>query len=164
MTNAYSFSAALLDGNDLELSRFQGEVLLVVNVASQCGFTPQYAGLQALYKRYHQRGFSILAFPCNQFGAQEPGDSQAIQSFCDTHYNVDFPVFQKIDVNGDRAHPLFAWLRKEKPGILGTERIKWNFTKFLVDRRGLVYRRYGSAASPESLSADIETLLDSNTE
>jgi glutathione peroxidase len=162
MTSAYSFSATLLDGADVDLSRYQGDVLLIVNVASQCGFTPQYAGLQALHAKYHQQGFSVLAFPCNQFGSQEPGDTQTIRSFCDTHYNVEFPVFQKIDVNGEHAHPLYAWLTKEKPGVLGTERIKWNFTKFLIDRQGLIHRRYGSTTSPEKLSADVEKLLDAN--
>ncbi|MFA5490011.1 MAG: glutathione peroxidase [Candidimonas sp.] len=160
MTNAYSFSAALLDGTDTALSRFRGDVLLIVNVASECGFTPQYAGLQELHSRYHRRGFSVLAFPCNQFGAQEPGDAQAIGEFCDSRYHVRFPVFQKIDANGKRAHPLFAWLAKEKPGVLGTERIKWNFTKFLVDRQGRVAHRYAPATPPEKLGADIEALLD----
>lgn len=160
MTNVYSFSASLLDGTELDLSRFRGDVLLVVNVASKCGFTPQYAGLQDLYARYHQRGFSVLAFPCNQFGAQEPGDAQAIGDFCDSRYHVQFPVFQKIEVNGKHAHPLFTWLTREKPGMLGTERIKWNFTKFLIDSQGQVAHRYAPATPPEKLSADIETLLD----
>lgn len=147
------------DGAELSLSRFAGQVLLVVNTASKCGFTPQYAGLETLQRDLAPRGFSVLAFPCNQFGAQEPGDDPAIVTFCRDSYGVTFPVFSKIEVNGPGAHPLFAWLRRECRGFLGTSSIKWNFTKFLIDRDGRPVRRFPPFAKPESLRQPIERLL-----
>jgi glutathione peroxidase len=152
------FTARLGTGEDRGLSAYHGKVLLIVNVASQCGFTPQYAGLQALYEQYGPRGFEILAFPCNQFGHQEPGSDAEIAAFCDRSYHVTFPVFSKIEVNGAGAHPLYAWLKQEKGGLLGSA-IKWNFTKFLVDRNGEVQSRYAPTAKLESLAKDIEALL-----
>jgi glutathione peroxidase len=146
-------------GADLSLSRFAGQVLLVVNTASKCGFTPQYAGLEALQREFGPRGFSVLAFPCNQFGGQEPGDDPEIAAFCRDTYGVTFPVFARIEVNGPGAHPLFQWLRREKRGLFGTSRIKWNFTKFLIDRDGRPVRRYAPFAKPESLRRPIERLL-----
>jgi glutathione peroxidase len=151
--------ARRLDGSERDLSGFRGQVLLIVNVASRCGFTPQYAGLEALHRKYHARGFSVLGFPCNQFGSQEPGDAAEIGSFCSTTYDVTFPMFAKIDVNGAEAHPLFKLLKSEKPGLLGTEGIKWNFTKFLVDRDGKVVARYAPKDAPADLADDIEALL-----
>lgn len=142
-----------------DLSDFAGQVLLIVNTASQCGFTPQYAGLEALYRRFRDRGFAVLAFPCNQFGAQEPGDDAEIASFCSLTYDVSFPVFAKVEVNGADASPLFAHLKKAQRGVLGTEAIKWNFTKFLVDREGNVVARYAPTTKPEDIAADIEALL-----
>lgn len=141
------------------LADYAGKVLLIVNTASQCGFTPQFAGLEALYTRYKDRGFEILGFPCNQFGAQEPGTADEIGSFCQKNYGVTFPMFAKVEVNGDDAHPLFQHLKKEARGLLGSEGIKWNFTKFLVDRDGSVVKRFAPAATPESLAAEIEALL-----
>jgi glutathione peroxidase len=138
---------------------YLGQVVLVVNVASRCGYTPQYAGLESLYRRFRGRGVTVLGFPCNQFGAQEPGSEAEIASFCSTSYDVTFPMFAKVDVNGDGAHPLWVWLKASQPGILGTERIKWNFTKFLVDRSGTVVKRYGSSTTPDAVGADIEALL-----
>src|SRR5690606_23914344 len=134
MTSIYSFSAQALDGESIALSRYEGQVLLVVNVASECGFTPQYEGLEALYKEYRALGFSVLGFPCNQFGHQEPGSADEIAGFCSSKYAVTFPMFDKIDVNGPTAHPLFSWLKSEKAGVLGSQNIKWNFTKFLLGR------------------------------
>ena len=157
--SVYDFSARDITGQDRPLADYRGKVLLIVNVASRCGFTPQYAGLEALHRKYRDRGFEVLGFPCNQFGAQEPGDEAEIQSFCHTTYAVDFPLFAKIDVNGDAAHPLFRHLKGEKPGIFGTEAIKWNFTKFLVDRHGEVVRRYAPKDAPATIAADIEALL-----
>lgn len=148
-----------IDGTTEYTHDYIGKVLLIVNVASHCGFTSQYAGLQALYSRFHADGFEILGFPCNQFGAQEPGNAQDIQAFCSSRYAVDFPLFEKIDVNGNRAHPLFEFLKHAAPGILGTEAIKWNFTKFLVNRKGQVIRRYGSADTPASMANDIQKAL-----
>jgi glutathione peroxidase len=142
------------------LSQYQGQVLLVVNVASRCGFTNQYKGLQALYEQYKEQGFSVLGFPCNQFGSQEPGDEASIKTFCETSYAVTFPMFAKVDVNGNEADPFFKWLKSSKPGILGTEGIKWNFTKFLVSREGNVIKRFGSNDSPASIAADIESALN----
>jgi glutathione peroxidase len=147
------------DGSEATLSDYQGKVLLVVNTASACGFTPQYEGLTALRTRLFERGFEVLAFPCNQFGAQEPGTDQEIQGFCSLNFKVNFPVFSKIDVNGEGAHPLYQWLKKEAPGILGTEAIKWNFTKFLIDRNGRVVKRYAPQDKPESIEKDILSLL-----
>ena len=152
-------SASTLDGKAVALDDYAGKVLLVVNTASQCGFTPQFAGLEALYARYKERGFEVLGFPCNQFGAQEPGTADEIGSFCQKNYGVTFPMFAKVEVNGDDAHPLFQHLKKEARGLLGSEGIKWNFTKFLVDRDGSVVKRFAPAATPESLAAEIEALL-----
>ena len=154
-----NFSAERLTGGEELLTRYAGKVLLIVNTASQCGFTPQFAGLEALYTRYKNRGFEVLGFPCNQFGAQEPGSADEIGSFCQKNYGVTFPMYDRIDVNGDDAHPLFQHLKKEARGLLGSEGIKWNFTKFLVDRDGSVVRRFAPAATPESLAVDIEALL-----
>jgi glutathione peroxidase len=159
MAQLSDFTAKDIEGRDQPLSSYDGQVLLIVNVASRCGFTPQYAGLQALQSTFRERGFCVLAFPCNQFGAQEPGDEASIQAFCDTHYGVTFPLFAKVNVNGNEAHPLYEWLKKSMPGVLGTQAIKWNFTKFLVDRHGKVIKRYAPNASPESIRADIEALL-----
>jgi glutathione peroxidase len=160
----YGFSAQTLDGRATSLSDFMGKVLLIVNTASQCGFTPQYAGLELLYRTYKERGLEVLGFPCNQFGAQEPGTAEEIGAFCEKNYGVSFPMFAKIDVNGANAHPLYQFLKKEKPGLLGLlggGRIKWNFTKFLVDRNGKVVARFASTTKPESLTKDIENLLES---
>jgi len=156
----YEFSAPLLDLRPMSLAEYRGQVLLVVNTASKCGFTPQYAGLEQLYRAYRERGFSILGFPCNQFGAQEPGDGVEIRAFCDASYGVTFPIFSKIDVNGPHTHPLYRFLKRARPGILGTAGIKWNFTKFLIDRRGSVVGRYGPSATPQSLVPAIERQLD----
>lgn len=155
----YSFEAPLLSGKNTALEQFRGQVLLVVNTASLCGFTPQYEGLQKLYEAYHAKGFSILAFPCNQFGHQEPSDSEGIKSVCDARFKITFPVFQKIEVNGSGAHPLYVWLKREAPGVLGTQAIKWNFTKFLINRQGEVVCRYGSLRTPETIRHDIELAL-----
>ena len=154
-----NFSAERLTGGEELLTRYAGKVLLIVNTASQCGFTPQFAGLEALYTRYKNRGFEVLGFPCNQFGAQEPGSADEIGSFCQKNYGVTFPMYARIDVNGDNAHPLFQHLKKEARGLLGSEGIKWNFTKLLVDRDGSVVKRFAPAATPESLAEDIEALL-----
>jgi glutathione peroxidase len=159
MTTAYDFAASTLDGQPKALSDYRGKVLLIVNVASKCGFTPQYAGLEALQRKYAERGLEVLGFPCNQFGAQEPGDAAEISSFCALTYEVSFPMFAKIEVNGEQAHPLYAFLKQEKPGLLGTEAIKWNFTKFLVGKDGKVAGRYAPNFKPEALEADIEALL-----
>ena len=157
--SVHDFSARRLDGSEQALADYRGQVLLIVNVASRCGFTPQYAGLEALYRKYRDRGFAVLGFPCNQFGAQEPGTEADIQGFCSTNYDVSFPMFAKIDVNGDGAHPLYRHLKGEKPGVLGTEAIKWNFTKFLVDGEGNVVERYAPKDEPASIAPDIEKLL-----
>jgi glutathione peroxidase len=158
MAAIYDFSAKSLAGEDTPLKRFEGQVLLIVNTASACGFTPQYKGLEALQQKFGARGFSVLGFPCNQFGRQEPGNAEQIGQFCSSNYAVTFPMFDKIDVNGDNAHPLYQYLRREKSGLLGSS-IKWNFTKFLVDRSGKVVGRYAPTATPESLTRDIEALL-----
>jgi glutathione peroxidase len=158
MTVIYDFSAQSLSGEDVPLKRFEGQVLLIVNTASACGFTPQYRGLQKLHQTYADRGFAVLGFPCNQFGAQEPGDARQITQFCESQYAVTFPLFAKIDVNGGNAHPLYRHLTHEKFGLLGPS-IKWNFTKFLIDRTGRVAGRYAPTARPESLTKDIEALL-----
>ena len=147
------------DGRDVALSDYAGQVLLIVNTASKCGFTPQYEGLEALHRRFADRGFEVLAFPCNQFGAQEPGDAAEIASFCSLTYDVTFPVFAKVDVNGENAAPIFNHLKKAQKGVLGTEAIKWNFTKFLVNREGEVVQRYAPTTKPEDLVKDIEALL-----
>ena len=155
----YDFSAETLDGQPAPLREYQGKVVLIVNTASKCGFTGQYAGLEALYRKYRDRGLVVLGFPCNQFGKQEPGDAAEIASFCSLTYDVDFPMMRKIDVNGPTAHPLYAYLKKEKKGVLGTEAIKWNFTKFLVDRTGQVTGRFPPTAEPQTLEGAIEALL-----
>jgi glutathione peroxidase len=158
----HDFSAETLDGRTQSLSEFKNKVLLIVNTASQCGFTPQYAGLEALYRTYNERGLVVFGFPCNQFGAQEPGSAAEIGAFCQKNYGVSFPMFAKIDVNGDNAHPLYRFLKKQKPGLLGPlggGSIKWNFTKFLIDRNGTVVARYASTTKPENLANDIEKLL-----
>src|SRR5581483_10393078 len=148
-----------IDGREQSLADFRGKVLLIVNVASQCGFTPQYAGLESLYRKYHARGFEVLGFPCNQFGSQEPGSETEIAQFCETRFGVSFPLFAKIEVNGPNTHPLYAWLKSSEPGILGTEAIKWNFTKFLVGRDGKVLKRYAPTSTPESIAADVEAAV-----
>ena len=158
MAGIYDFTAVSLAGEDVPLQRFEGQVLLIVNTASACGFTPQYRGLEALQKQLGPRGFSVLGFPCNQFGKQEPGDAKAIEQFCASKYAVTFPMFAKIDVNGDNADPLYRYLKSEKSGLLGSS-IKWNFTKFLVDRSGQVVARHAPTTTPESLRKEIEALL-----
>ena len=158
MAGIYDFTAQSLAGEDVALKRYEGQVLLIVNTASACGFTPQYKGLQALHEALSPRGFAVLGFPCNQFGAQEPGDAKQIGQFCESKYAVTFPMFAKIDVNGGSAHPLYQYLKGEKSGLLGSS-IKWNFTKFLIDRSGKVVGRYAPIATPESLTKDIEALL-----
>ena len=158
MAGVYDFTATSLAGDEIPLQRFEGQVLLIVNTASACGFTPQYRGLQALHQALGPRGFSVLGFPCNQFGSQEPGDAAQIEQFCSSNYAVSFPMFAKIEVNGDNAHPLYQYLKKQKSGLLGAS-IKWNFTKFLVDRAGNVVTRYAPTTSPEGLTKEIEALL-----
>ena len=159
MSTAFDFDAITLEGNPISLRQHAGKVLLIVNTASRCGFTPQYGGLQQLHQRFQARGFEVLGFPCNQFGAQEPGDEAEIGAFCERNYGVAFPMFAKVEVNGAQAHPLWKWLRSEATGLLGSEAIKWNFTKFLVRRDGSVFKRYAPQASPESIAEDIEVLL-----
>ncbi|KPF73364.1 glutathione peroxidase [alpha proteobacterium AAP81b] len=159
MTDIYAFNARDIAGRERSLGEWRGQVLLLVNTASKCGFTPQYAGLEALQTRFAARGFSVLGFPCNQFAGQEPGDEAEIADFCKLTYDVDFPLFAKIDVNGGEAHPLWQALKKAAPGLLGTEAIKWNFTKFLVDRSGRVVRRFGPRDTPEAIVPAIEALL-----
>ena len=159
MSALYKLSAKAIDGSMRSMQDCKGRVLLFVNVASGCGFTPQYAGLESLWRKYGERGLTVLGFPCNQFGAQEPGDEAAIGEFCSLNYDVTFPMFAKVDVNGDTTHPIFAFLKAAAPGLLGTEGIKWNFTKFLVDREGKVVTRYASATKPEDMAGDIEKLL-----
>ena len=153
------FSAKRPDGSEADLAEFAGKVVLVVNTASKCGFTPQYAGLEALWEQYGPRGFAVIGFPCNQFGAQEPGDADEIASFCSLNYGVSFPMMAKVEVNGEGATPLYQWLKAEAPGLLGSKGVKWNFTKFLVGRDGKVVRRYAPTDKPESLAKDIEALL-----
>ncbi|KFB67424.1 glutathione peroxidase [Candidatus Accumulibacter vicinus] len=155
----HEFSAERLAGGSQSMADYAGKILLIVNTASHCGFTPQYADLEALYQRYRERGLVVLGFPCNQFGSQEPGEAEEIASFCQKNYGVSFPMFAKIDVNGNDAHPLYQYLKKAAPGLLGSEGIKWNFTKFLVDRQGEVVGRYAPATAPESIASDIEKLL-----
>ncbi len=155
----YDFSVNTIEGQSVSLSTYQDKVLLIVNTASQCGFTPQYQGLQSVYNKYKDQGLEVLGFPCNQFGQQEPGSANDIQSFCEMRFGVTFPLFEKIDVNGANAHPLFKYLTKAAPGIFGTEGIKWNFTKFLVDRSGKVVKRYPSTTKPEDIERDIQALL-----
>ncbi len=155
----YDIEIETLAGETGSMKDYEGKVLLIVNTASKCGFTPQYAGLEALYQELHPRGLEILGFPCNQFGAQEPGTHEEIGGFCQKNYGVSFPMHAKVDVNGDEAHPLFGLLQSSAKGVLGTKKIKWNFTKFLVDRDGKVVRRYGSTKKPSALKSDIEALL-----
>jgi glutathione peroxidase len=159
MSTVYEFEARLLRGQPRTLREYAGKVLLIVNTASQCGFTPQYAGLEELYRKYRDRGLVVLGFPCNQFGAQEPGSADEIGRFCEMNYGVSFPMFDKIEVNGPGAHPLFRWLKDAAPGLLGSGRIKWNFTKFLLDRQGRVVARYAPVTRPERLAPRIEALL-----
>ena len=159
MTDLTAIPVTAADGSATDLSAHQGKVLLVVNVASKCGFTPQYEGLEALHRRYADKGFEVLGFPCNQFGAQEPGNAEEIANFCSLTYDVTFPVLKKIEVNGDGASPLYDWMKKEAPGLMGSKSVKWNFTKFLVDRAGKVVRRYAPQTRPEELTRDIEALL-----
>ena len=159
MSDFYKLSARALDGSPRAMKDCQGRVLLIVNVASGCGFTPQYAGLEALWRKYGERGLTVLGFPCNQFGGQEPGNEAAIGEFCSLNYDVSFPMFAKVDVNGADTHPIFAFLKAGAPGLLGSESVKWNFTKFLVDRKGRVVGRYASSLKPEDMAADIEKLL-----
>ena len=157
--SVYDYSAKTLDGQDTSLADYRGQVLLIVNTASKCGFTPQYEGLEALYRDYKDKGFTVLAFPCNQFGAQEPGNAEEIANFCSLTYDVTFPVLAKIDVNGPSAHPLYAYLKHEQKGLLGTEAIKWNFTKFLIGRDGEVVERFAPTTKPEDLKQAVEALL-----
>lgn len=159
MGTMYDFLAKTLQGDEITLAEFSGHVVLVVNTASKCGFTSQYEGLEALYRKYKPKGFAVLGFPCNQFGQQEPGDATEIAQFCSRTYDVTFPMFAKIDVNGPDTHPLFAFLKVEGPGVMGTEGIKWNFTKFLVDRSGAVVSRFAPTTTPKELEAEIEKLL-----
>ncbi len=161
MKNIYEFSCADSSGQNIDLSSYKGKVLLIVNTASQCGFTPQYEGLENLQKAYSEDSFSVLAFPCNQFGGQEPGTNEEITEFCKLNYNTNFPIFSKVDVKGDDAHPLFSFLTKERKGLLGTENIKWNFTKFLVNKEGEPVARYAPSTTPEKIQSDIEKLLNS---
>nr|WP_314540624.1 glutathione peroxidase [uncultured Massilia sp.] len=157
--NAFDFQATSLDGKPVDLAQYRGKVLLVVNTASKCGFTPQYEGLEKVYRELHARGLEILGFPCNQFGHQEPGDEAEIGAFCEKNYGVSFPMFAKVDVNGDAAHPLWKHLKESAPGVLGTEAIKWNFTKFLVGRDGRVLHRYAPTTKLEEIAGDIEKAL-----
>jgi glutathione peroxidase len=159
MTTVHNFSADSLNGEPVDLAQYRGKVLLIVNTASKCGFTPQYKGLEEVYQQFKDKGIEVLGFPCNQFGKQEPGSADEIGSFCEENYGVTFPLFAKIDVNGDDAHPLFQHLKAQAPGVMGTEAIKWNFTKFLVKKDGTVYKRYAPQTEPTELIADIEHLL-----
>ncbi|UFN48887.1 glutathione peroxidase [Roseomonas sp. OT10] len=159
MADIGDFTALALDGHEVSLADYGGQVLLVVNVASKCGFTPQYEGLEALYRKLHPRGFTVLGFPCNQFGGQEPGDAEEIARFCVSNYRVTFPLFAKVEVNGPDAHPLFRWLKGERKGVLGTEAIKWNFTKFLIGRDGQVVDRFAPTTKPAEIEGRIEALL-----
>lgn len=159
MTTVYDFKATGIDGKKIDLNAYRGKVLLIVNTASNCGFTPQYKGLEAVYEQFRDKGVEVLGFPCNQFGAQEPGTADQIGAFCEKNYGVSFPLFDKIDVNGDSAHPLYKHLKHEAPGLMGTEAIKWNFTKFLVRKDGTVYKRYAPRTEPKELMRDIERLL-----
>jgi glutathione peroxidase len=160
MTAIHDIPLTRLDGSATTLDEWRGQVLLIVNVASQCGLTPQYVGLEALHRRFAARGFSVLGFPCNQFGGQEPGEAQDIAQFCSLTYDVTFPLFAKVDVNGEQAHALWKHLKGERPGLLGTEAIKWNFTKFLVDRGGNVVKRYAPTDEPDGIAKDVERYLD----
>lgn len=158
-TGFYDHTARSIDGQDVSMRNYAGKVVLVVNVASKCGFTPQYTGLESLYKKYKDRGLVVLGFPCNQFGGQEPGTEADIKQFCSLSYPVSFPLFAKVEVNGDHAHPLYSYLKKAQKGVLGTEAIKWNFTKFLIDKHGAVVDRFAPQTKPEEMERDIEALL-----
>ena len=159
MASVYDFSVKDIHGKTVKLAKYKGKVLLIVNTASKCGFTPQYKGLEALHKKLGGKGLEILGFPCNQFGAQEPGSEAEIESFCEVNYGVTFPLFAKVDVNGDDAAPLYRHLKQAKPGLLGSEAIKWNFTKFLVDPQGKVVKRYAPSATPDAIASDVEAVL-----
>jgi len=159
MKTIYDFEIKTITGTETTLQEYKGKVMLIVNVASKCGYTPQYDGLESLYKKYQDKGFVVLGFPCNQFGSQEPASESEIQNFCRVNFGVTFPMFAKIDVNGDDAHPLYKYLKSKKPGILGTETIKWNFTKFLIDKEGNIIKRFGSSTKPIDIEREIETLL-----
>jgi glutathione peroxidase len=159
MNTVYDFTANAIDGKPVNLRQYAGKVLLIVNTASECGFTPQYKGLEQLYRDYQDKGLVVLGFPCNQFGKQEPGSASEISAFCERNYGVSFPLFEKIDVNGNGAHPLFQHLKAEAPGVMGTEAIKWNFTKFLVRKDGTVFKRYAPTTEPTDLIEDIQRLL-----
>ena len=159
MTTFHDFTVDDIGGKPVNLDQYKGKVVLVVNTASKCGFTPQYKGLEALYRKYKDQGLEVLGFPCNQFGAQEPGSEQEIATFCETNYDVTFPMFRKVDVNGDSAAPLYKFLKSAKPGLLGTEAIKWNFTKFLVDRSGKVVERFAPNDTPESIEREVAKVL-----
>jgi glutathione peroxidase len=157
--NIYGFIVTDIDGNEVTLSEYEGKVLLIVNVASKCGYTKQYTGLQAIYEKYKEQGFVVLGFPCNQFGGQEPGTEQEIKEFCESNFDVTFPMFSKVDVNGDNTHPLYKYLKSNAKGTMGTQDIKWNFAKFLVDKKGVVQDRIGTQTTPESMTEQIEKLL-----
>lgn len=159
MNSIYEYQVVNAKGEQIPLENYKGNVLLIVNTASRCGFTPQYEGLQKLFSQYKDKGFYVLGFPCNQFGNQEPGNMEEIQNFCSINYSITFPLFHKIEVNGPNAHPLFEYLKNKAPGILGTKEIKWNFTKFLIDRNGKVVKRYSPMTKPEEIQKDIEKLL-----
>lgn len=159
MKTIYDIKVKTINGEETTLEQYKGNVMLIVNVASKCGYTPQYDGLETLYKKYKDEGLVVLGFPCNQFGSQEPGSEAEIQNFCRVNFGVTFPMFSKINVNGEETHPLYQYLKSEQPGILGTEAIKWNFTKFLVDKKGNVVKRFGSSTKPKELEEKIEALL-----
>jgi glutathione peroxidase len=161
--NLYEFTVTTIAGQTETMATYRGQVLLIVNVASKCGFTSQYAGLEALYRRYRHKGFTVLGFPCDQFGHQEPGSEAEIQSFCSLTYDVTFPLFAKIEVNGNGAHPLYQYLKKARPGLLGSEAIKWNFTKFLVNREGQVLKRYAPTDTPEKIEEDLRGMMELST-
>lgn len=159
MSSIYDFSAKDIDGKDVPLSTYRGKAILLVNVASKCGFTPQYTGLEAMYRKHRDQGLVILGFPCDQFGHQEPGNEDEIKNFCSLTYDVSFPMFAKVDVNGANAHPLWQWLKSEKSGFLGIDAIKWNFSKFLVDKSGTVVKRYAPTDTPEKIEKDLDAVL-----
>ena len=159
MVSVYDFKVKTIEGKEIKLDQYKNRVILIVNTASKCGFTPQYSDLEDLYKKYSGKGFVILGFPCNQFGDQEPGNNKNIASFCQKKYGVDFPMFEKTDVNGKNAHPLYKYLTKTAPGLMGTESIKWNFTKFLIDRKGKIIKRYAPNIGPKEITVDLEKLL-----
>ena len=159
MAKIYDFTVKNIHGKPVKLDRYRDRVMLVVNTASKCGYTPQYKGLEALHEKWHDKGLAVLGFPCNQFGAQEPGDEKEIEQFCEINYGVTFPLFAKVDVNGEHTAPVYKYLKAEKPGLLGSEAIKWNFTKFLVDRKGHVVKRYAPTDTPEAIAGDVEKML-----